>query len=133
MKTLKRYGLIAVGALVMSCGGAACKKQPQPVGKIVGGRVVGWYKTNEVPGAQISVIDLEGEKLELYNRDMFSQQVDQSLPSYDIGDSVWFRYEEVTKKYGEIFADQVIDTAVYGNMDFYREQQREIYGKKVSK
>lgn len=129
MKTLKRYGLVAVAGLIMACAGVGCKKQPQPVGKIVGGRVVGWYKTNEVPGAQISIIDLEGESLELYNRDMFSQQVDASLPTYDVGDSVWFRYEDVTKKYGEIFADQVIDTAVYGNVDFYRQQQREIYGK----
>ena len=60
---------------------------------------------------------------------MFSQQVDASLPTYDVGDSVWFRYDETTAKYGDIFANQVIDTAVYGPMDFYREQQRKIYGK----
>jgi len=134
MKSLKHYGLVVAAGVIMAVGGIACKKQPKPVGKIVGAPVVSWTREGiqKRPGAaQISILNLEGSELVLYNRNMFSDEVDLSIPLYEQGDTVWFYYNDVTAEYGEIFADQVVDTAIKGKsgMDFLRKQQREIYGK----
>ena len=119
---------LGVSALVVA--GASCKSPaPKPEeGYVVGAQVVGVY--NEGSTQLGGTLNLEGTILDFYNRPMFCD--DFASEKYEIGDTIWFHYYDMpTGKYNEVFADQVEDPSIHseGTLDFWREQQKRIYGK----
>jgi len=127
MKNLKHYGLLAVASLVMVAAGC---RRPNPENKIVGARVVD-LEYDQFKLQDRAILDLEGERLVLIKREGENFELDTSLPFYRKNDTVWFRYNTATKRSGEIYSYQVVDTAAKGKetMDALRQQQRELYGK----
>jgi len=127
MKTVKQYGILATAALLMFVGGC---RRPNPENKIVGARVVD-LEYDQFKNQSTAILDLEGEKLVLIKREGEDLEIDTALPFYRKNDTVWFRYNTATKRSGEVYSYQVVDTAAKGKetMDALRQQQRELYGK----
>lgn len=120
----------SLGFSTLAVAAASCKSPaPKPgEGYVVGAQVVGVYS---IDSDQIGCnLNLEGEILDFHNRHMFSD--DFTDAHYEIGDTIWFHYYDMpTGMYGEVFADQVEDPSIHseGTLDFWREQQRKIYGR----
>ena len=116
MKSIKAFVTVAVASLIMAAGCSTIDMSRQadkfaaqkPPKKTIGaGYVTGWGYCDTIQ--TVAALDFNGREIILKKQNKRTKKLDNSLPEYAIGDTIYFYYPTAMEdNLDTIYADQLI-------------------------